>query len=50
MAKKINAAAYIECSALTGEGVDDVFKTAARIELEFHQAQTMKKGKTCKLM
>ncbi|KAG8832115.1 GTP-binding protein Rho1 [Serendipita sp. 399] len=33
MAKRIGAAIYLECSAKTGEGVDDVFQHAARLSL-----------------
>ena len=34
IAKKIGAANYIECSALTGKNVNDVFETAVRAVLE----------------
>ena len=50
MAKRIKAAAYMECSALTGEGVDDVFESAAQIGLEFSQAGAMRKKKKCIIM
>ncbi|QLL31395.1 hypothetical protein HG536_0B02580 [Torulaspora globosa] len=33
MAKQIGAKKYLECSALTGEGVDDVFELATRTSL-----------------
>ncbi|SCU97345.1 LAMI_0F09714g1_1 [Lachancea mirantina] len=33
VAKAIGAKRYVECSALTGEGVDDVFEAATRISL-----------------
>ncbi|KAG7192114.1 Rho GTPase [Scheffersomyces spartinae] len=33
VAREIGAKAYLECSALTGEGVDDIFETAMRISL-----------------
>ena len=33
MAAKIGARRYLECSALTGEGVDDVFEVATRASL-----------------
>ncbi|KAG8829144.1 GTP-binding protein Rho1 [Serendipita sp. 399] len=33
MAKRIDAAIYLECSAKTGEGVDDVLQHAARLAL-----------------
>ncbi len=32
-AHQINARKYLECSALTGEGVDDVFEAATRAAL-----------------
>jgi len=31
--KEINGANYIECSALSGENIDEVFHTAARVVL-----------------
>jgi Ras family protein A len=34
VAKKIGAYAYVECSALTYEGVEEVFETAARAALK----------------
>ncbi len=34
MAEKINAFAYLECSAKTKEGVRDVFETATRAALQ----------------
>ncbi|KAG8806808.1 GTP-binding protein Rho1, partial [Serendipita sp. 400] len=33
MAKSIDAAMYLECSAKTGQGVDEVFHHAARLSL-----------------
>lgn len=33
VARQIGAKKYVECSALTGEGVDDVFEVAARSSL-----------------
>lgn len=43
MAEKLNAYAYLECSAKTKEGVREVFETAARAAL-----YTKRKGKkTC---
>ena len=33
MADTIGAKKYVECSSLTGEGVDDVFETATRASL-----------------
>ncbi|ANZ75040.1 Small GTPase of the Rho/Rac subfamily of Ras-like proteins [Komagataella phaffii CBS 7435] len=46
MAKRIDARKYIECSALTGEGVDDVFETATRASL----LVTYKPTQTCCLI
>ncbi|KAG8762033.1 GTP-binding protein Rho1 [Serendipita sp. 397] len=34
MAKSIGAAMYLECSAKTGQGVDEVFHHAARLSLQ----------------
>lgn len=46
MADKINAFAYLECSAKTKDGVREVFETATRAAL-----QTKKKGKRkCKIL
>lgn len=33
IAREIGARRYLECSALTGEGVDDVFEVATRASL-----------------
>lgn len=33
VAKEIGARRYLECSALTGEGVDDIFEVATRASL-----------------
>jgi Rho family protein len=33
IARKIGAKRYLECSSLTGEGVDDVFEAATRAAL-----------------
>lgn len=33
IAKEIGARKYLECSSLTGEGVDDVFEAATRMAL-----------------
>ncbi|CAG60901.1 uncharacterized protein GVI51_J05445 [Nakaseomyces glabratus] len=37
VAKAIGAKKYLECSALTGEGVDDVFELATRSSLLMHK-------------
>jgi len=47
MASKIGAYRYVECSARTGEGVTDVFHTAAKLALKNkggmkHMANTSK--------
>lgn len=42
MAEKINAFAYLECSAKSKEGVREVFETATRAAL---QVKKKKKGK-----
>jgi hypothetical protein len=36
MAEKINAFAYLECSAKSKEGVREVFETATRAALQVH--------------
>lgn len=33
VAKEVGARRYLECSALTGEGVDDIFEVATRASL-----------------
>ncbi|KAG8810009.1 hypothetical protein FRC19_004845 [Serendipita sp. 401] len=33
MAERIGAGIYLECSAVTGEGIDEVFYHAARLSL-----------------
>jgi Rho family protein len=33
IAKQVGARRYLECSSLTGEGVDDVFEAATRAAL-----------------
>ncbi|KAG5355156.1 GTP-binding protein [Yarrowia sp. B02] len=44
MAERIGAKRYLECSALTGQGVDDVFEVATRASL---LAVNKSKGKGC---
>jgi Ras family protein A len=46
MKEKINAFAYLECSAKTKDGVRDVFETATRAALQVKK----KKGNKCCLM
>ena len=46
MAEKINAFAYLECSAKTKEGVREVFETATRAALQVKK----KKKKPCSLL
>lgn len=41
----LNAHSYCECSAMTGEGTEEVFKTAVRAVLE---ARKLEKTPTCK--
>jgi len=43
MAEKINAFAYLECSAKSKEGVREVFETATRAALQVQK----KKKKVC---
>ncbi|ODM87937.1 Ras-like GTP-binding protein Rho1 [Orchesella cincta] len=42
MADKINAFAYLECSAKTGEGVRDVFETATRAAIQVKKKKRMR--------
>lgn len=42
MAEKINAFAYLECSAKTKEGVRDVFETATKAALAVKQRKRTK--------
>lgn len=48
MAQAIGAYTYLECSALTGAGVNAVFDAAARVALEVGQEK--KKRRTCHLL
>lgn len=47
MAEKINAFAYLECSAKSKEGVREVFETATRAAL---QVRKKKKNRLCKVL
>lgn len=42
MAEKINAFAYLECSALSNEGIREVFETATRAALQVKKKQNSK--------
>ena len=44
MAEKINAFAYLECSAKSKEGVREVFETATRAALQVGLENLWKKG------
>jgi Ras family protein A len=48
MAKMINAYAYHECSAKTGEGVQELFQLATRAALTKKEKKNRKKG--CSLL
>ena len=45
MAKELNAAKYLECSALTQEGLNSVFEEAIRAVLGMAEPQSIKKKK-----
>ncbi|BFZ58742.1 Rho GTPase [Savitreella phatthalungensis] len=47
MAHRIGAKRYMECSALTGEGVDDVFEAATRSALLFRDGADERASKGC---
>lgn len=47
MASRIGARKYMECSALTGEGVDDVFEAATRASLLFRDGTGSSTGSGC---
>ena len=40
MAEKINAFAYLECSAKNNEGVTEVFETATRAAFKSHRSRS----------
>ena len=42
MAEKINAFAYLECSAKNNEGVREVFETASMASLQVEREKTTK--------
>ena len=47
LAKQLKAASYIECSALTQEGLEDVFVEATRVALD-PETYGMRENKTKK--
>lgn len=50
MATRIGAKRYMECSALTGEGVDDVFEAATRSALLFRDGSEERSKGCCEVM
>ncbi|KAG8850436.1 GTP-binding protein Rho1 [Serendipita sp. 411] len=44
VARHIGAAMYLECSAMTGEGIDEVIEEAARVSLSAAKRATQKKS------
>lgn len=50
MANRIGAKKYMECSALTGEGVDDIFEAATRSALLFRDGSEETSKGCCSLM
>lgn len=49
LAKEVGAYAYLECSALTQEGLQDVFHTAVRSVIGSQAAKQTKKKASCSL-
>jgi len=47
LADKIGAAGYVECSALTGDKVDEVFNTAIRVHMQPPGKEKKKKERKC---
>lgn len=50
LARRIGAQAYVECSALTRQGIRDVFETAARIAVCKHLATNKKSHIKCRII
>lgn len=50
MASRIGAKRYMECSALTGEGVDDIFEAATRSALLFRDGSDETPRGCCEVM
>lgn len=50
VANRIGAKRYMECSALTGEGVDDIFEAATRSALLFRDASEESSKGCCEVM
>jgi Rho family protein len=46
MANKVGAKKYMECSSLTGDGVDDIFEAATRLAL-LHRDDSEAEAKGC---
>ena len=44
LAKEIGAVGYLECSSVSGEGVDEVFKEAIRLALSEDEEEKREKG------
>merc|ERR1711962_801600 len=50
LADEVNAEGYLECSALTGEGVEELFQKAARVAMRTKEKEVDKTLKPCKLL
>jgi Ras-related C3 botulinum toxin substrate 1 len=50
LAREINAAQYVECSALTQEGLRDVFETAIRVAIAGQMRKRKQKKRSCVLL